>query len=101
VDKKPEIVIWVEAYWEKRVETNYDMKRVCECEYSGGWNIVKCPGFPEINGGYGSPDFTDTPDSLRKMFVDRYSNHFKGGNSVKVKLKITKDERNPTMESFF
>lgn len=33
--------------------------------------------------------------------MKQYCDVYKGGNKVIVKLKITKDDRNPTMESFF
>ena len=98
------IVIELSTYWEKR-DKSWDEDKVTEREYTtqyhGGWTITGCKGHPEINGGYATPDFDETPASLRRMFMDRYSNVYKGGNKVIVKLKITRDDRNPTMESFF
>ena len=94
--KKPEIVIWVKAYWEKS-----DDKKYCKSGYRGGWDISKCPGHPEINGGHCSPDFTETPASIKEMFVNRYNDYFDNVYEIIVKLTIVKDERNPTMESFF
>ncbi len=101
---KPVIIIEVKAYWEKRDES-WDNKDASGKKYTtpyhGAWDITACKGHPEINGGHSSPDFTYTPASLRRMFMDQYSNVYKGGNKVVVKLTIVKDDRNPTMESFF
>ncbi len=92
---KPKIIIEVEAEWEKSTS------KYTTCGYRGGWTITKCKGHPEINGGYCSPDFDETPDSIKQRFIDQYSNWYDGKYEIIVKLKITRDDRNPTMESFF
>jgi len=104
VIEKPIIVIEVSAYWEKR-DKSWDENKVTDREYTtpyhGGWEITKCKGFPSINGGYGSPDFDYTPDQIKQRFINEYSSWYDGKYHIIVKLKITKDERNPTMENFF
>lgn len=100
------INIHVEMYWELRSE-DYDKRKVIDREYvdkfHGGYDIVKCPGFPSINGGMGTPDMMDsfpTEQSLRdklfKQYSERYPDHL-----IKIHIKVTKDDRNPTMDNFF
>jgi hypothetical protein len=91
--QKPVIEIYVEAYWEKRDSSfieNPDWKY--QTDFHGGWVITKCKGHPEINGGHGTPDFNENEESIKKMFVDRYSERFPD-NFIKVILTVTKDER--------
>ena len=105
-----EIVIFVDAYWEKRDKSwDYDDdvplkdRREYVDIYHGGWDIRKCPGFPQINGGMGTPDMCalfPNPESIKKMFHERYDSQFPN-HKIIVKLTITKDDRNPTMADFF
>jgi len=48
-----------------------------------------------------TPDFDYTPESIKERFIKQYSEWFDGKYQIIVKLKITKDDRNPTMESYF
>lgn len=99
---KPEIVIHVSAYWEKRTGAwPKEVEWKPECEFSGGWDITKCVGHPEINGGCCSPDFTATPESIKADFIRRYTDYFNNTHTITVKMTVIKDERNPTMENFF
>lgn len=100
---KEKIIIEVSAYWEIRDKSWGDKDasgRKYTTIYHGGWDITKCAGHPEINGGHGSPNFTETLESIRKYFMDLYSER-NPNNTIIVKLKITKDDRNPTMDSYF
>ena len=106
MDKKPEIVIYATAYWEKR-DKSWDEAKITSRDYvdiyHGGWDITKCPGFPNINGGMGTPDMCalfPTPDSIKKEFIRRYQDQ-DPKHKIIVKLTVTKDDRNPTMADFF
>jgi len=93
-------------YWEIRSK-EFDSKKVTDREYvdkyHGGYSIVKCAGFPSINGGFGTPDMMDCyptekslKDKLFNEYAERYPDHL-----VRVHITVTKDDRNPTMDSFF
>jgi len=104
--KNNHIDIFVECYWEIRSK-DWDEKKVTPGEYvdkyHGGWDIVKCAGHPEINGGFCTPDMMamfPTVDSLKQKFHKEYDGRYKDQKII-IHLKITKDDRNPTMESFF
>lgn len=91
------IDIYVEAMWEK------SNSKYCDSGFRGEWKIVKCVGHPEINGGCYTPDMMvlfpteeSIKDRFNKVYADRYP-----GQQVKVHIKITKDDRNPTMDNFF
>lgn len=99
---KPKIIIEVEAKWELRKDkVTKILSYKPETKFRGEWVIKKCKGHPEINGGHYSPDFNYTPDSLKQEFIDRYSEWYDGKFEIIVKLKILKDDRNPTMSDFF
>lgn len=99
---KPKIIIEVEAYWEKRPdELSKILSYEPKTQFKGGWTITRCKGHPQINGGHSSPDFDYTPDSLKQSFIDQYTDWYDGKYEIIVKLKITKDDRNPTMDSYF
>jgi len=105
--EKPKIIdIFVECYWELRDKT-WDERKVTDREYvgkfHGGWNIVKCPGFPQINGGMGTPDMMalfPTVESVKYKFLKEYSEKYPE-YTINVHLTVTQDDRNPTMENFF
>lgn len=103
---KNKIVIFVEAYWEIR-PVDWGKKDASGVKYvdiyHGGWNIKKCAGHPEINGGMGTPDmcaFFPNPNSVRKFFIKKYEEQYPD-NKIVVKLTVTKDERNPTITDYF
>lgn len=106
IDKPKIINIFVECYWELRDEsweTNKVTDREYVDKYHGGWNIVKCPGYPSINGGMGTPDMMacfPTVESLKNKFIKEYSEIYPN-HKIIVHLKVTKDDRNPTIENFF
>ncbi len=100
------IDIFVECYWELRPK-DWDEKKVTDQEYvdkyHGGWNIVKCAGHPEINGAMGTPDMMalfPTEESIKAKFINEYTDRYPQ-HQVRVHIKITKDDRNPTMDSYF
>lgn len=100
------IDIYVEVYWEIRPK-DWGDKRPTNEEYvgkfHGGYEIVKCVGHPEINGGMGTPDMMalfPTEQSLKDKFFNEYADRYPE-HLVRVHIKITKDDRNPTMDSFF
>lgn len=43
------VKIIVDCYWTRNSQNPE--------KYSGGYNIKSCVGYPEINGGFGTPDF--------------------------------------------
>lgn len=92
------------AHWEKREKSwgNNDASgRKYTTDYSGGYDITKCPGFPDINGGFGTPDFNYTPAGIRRELMERYKNWRGKERKIIIKLTITRDDRNPTMDNFF
>lgn len=100
------ILIEVSAYWEIRSKS-WDKNKVTDRKYigkfHGGWNITACKGHPEINGGMGTPDMMalfPTVYSIKQKFLNEYQPRYPKYKVI-VKLKIIKDDRNPTMESFF
>ena len=100
------IDIYVECYWELRDET-WEQRKVLDREYvgkyHGGYTVIKCPGFPSINGGMGTPDMMSlypNPDAVRQKFIKEYSEKYPE-HKIKIHLKVTKDDRNPTMDNFF
>ncbi len=102
----PEIDIFVEVNWELRTK-EYDKNKVTPGKYvgkfRGGYNVVKCVGHPEINGGMGTPDMMalfPTVKSIKDKFLNQYAPRYPE-DTVKVHIKITKDDRNPTMDSYF
>lgn len=105
--EKPKVIdIFVECYWELRDES-WEKRKVTDREYvdkyHGGWNIVKCPGYPQINGGMGTPDMCalyPTVNSIRKHFLNQYQERYPD-HKINIHLKVTKDDRNPTMDSYF
>ena len=93
-------------YWELRDES-WEQRKVLDREYidkyHGGYTIIKCPGFPSINGGMGTPDMMalyptekSLKDKLFNQYQERYPEH-----KITVHIKVTKDDRNPTMDNFF
>ena len=101
--EKKEIIIKVSAAWEKRPK-DYGDKDASGIDYKtpfrGQWEITECKGHPEINGGHYSPDFDETPGSIRKYFKDTYSERYPN-HKIIIVLTIVKDDRNPTMSDFF
>ncbi len=100
-----QIDIFVECDWELRPK-NYDKNKVTKREYvgnfKGGYNI-KSKGHPEINGGMGTPDMMalfPTVKSIKDKIYKEYAHRYPG-DTVKIHIKITKDDRNPTMDNFF
>lgn len=103
---KTKIVIFVEAQWEIRPddwEKTDATGRKYSDKFHGGWNIKKCVGHPEINGGMATPDMCSlfpNPNSLRKYFIKKYEEQYPD-NKIVIKLTVTKDERNPTISDYF
>jgi len=105
--ENPKVIdIFVECYWELRTK-EFDSKKVLDRKYvdkyHGGWNIVKCPGYPSINGGMGTPDMCalyPTVQSVRQHFIKQYSERYPD-HKINIHLKVTKDDRNPGIDSFF
>ena len=109
--KMETVVINVECYWEKRDSTwaaKDNSGREYETEYHGGWDIIgHPPGIPQINGGFGTPDFGNaTVEGIRQMFLKRYAD-YPGvkGKKLKINIKVIKDDRLGVkqigLESFF
>lgn len=103
--KEETIDIYVEAYWKLR-DKSWDERKVTDTEYidkyHGGWDIIKCAGHPEINGGFGTPDMMacfPTVESLKQKFINEYQERY--NERIVVHLTVTQDDRNPTMDSFF
>ena len=103
---KSTIDIYVECYWELR-DKSWDENKATDREYvdkyHGGWSITKCPGYPSINGGMGTPDMMaifPTEESLRNYFLNKYAERYPD-HTINIHLKVTKDDRNPTMDSYF
>lgn len=103
---KPVIEIFVSAEWTLR-PADYGKKdangRVYTDKYRGGWTITKCVGHPEINGGFCTPDMMalyPTEKSIIDRFMNYYSDWLDGMYRIKIKLKVTQDDRNPKMENF-
>ena len=99
VPTKPKrIDIYVEAVWEKS-DSKY-----CKSGFRGQWEIVKCEGHPEINGGCYTPDMMclfPTVESLKEKFIKEYGSGRYPEHRVEIHIKVVKDDRNPTLESFF
>lgn len=100
-----QIDIYVECDWELRPK-NYDANKVTKRGYVGnfkGGYSIKSPGHPEINGGMGTPDMMalfPTVKSIKDRLMKEYGHRYPG-DTVKIHIKITKDDRNPTMDNFF
>jgi len=101
---KKKIIIEVSAYWMRRNKSWNEHKiRKYVGPYHGAWTITRCKGHQDINGGFNTPDMMasfPTTESLIQKFLNQYQPRFPD-HKIIIKLKITKDDRNPTMESFF
>lgn len=93
--KKLRMLIEVAAKWEKSDSKN------CNCGYKGGWQIITCVGFPDVRGSYSSHDFDHTTESIKQEIIKQYTDRYNSKYDITVKLTVVKDERNPTLESFF
>ena len=85
---KEKLTVSVEAEWIASTS------QYAKSGYVGGWKITKSPkGHPQINGGYGSPDFGNET-------VSDIINHIKCGHTwilenydLIVKVTVTRDDR--------
>jgi hypothetical protein len=66
-----------------------DSRSLFEQTYRGGYDITKhATGFPEINGGYRSPDFTMTEQDIENHIIpEEYR------NKITVVFKYLQDDR--------
>ena len=96
------IIVNVEATWEKS-NSVYAVSG-----YTGGYTIIGYPpGYPQINGGYGSPDFGEyNVEWIRKKIINDWIGwEMLEGKTLIVKIKVTRDDRlgmkQSELESFF
>ena len=88
------IKIKVEAEWKKSDKRD---------EYWGGYNIPHHPtGYPQINGGFGTPDFSKwTIQDIKNAVLRQYSSWFPD-KKLEINVKVIQDDRvKESLESFF